>query len=327
MKLLAALLVALAIVHARAAEPAPLKLTQTIPLPDVTGRFDHFAVDVRGRQLFVAALGNNSLEIIGLDAGARITSVTGLEKPTCVLFLPDPGRILVANADEGSVRVYDAVTYRPVKRLGSLDDADNLRLDAKAGHIYAGYGAGALGLIDAKTLRQFGAIRLAAHPESFQLEQQGPRLFVNVPQSNHVAVIDRAKQTVIATWPLKPFQQHFPMALDEANKRLFIGCRQPARLVVLDTATGKPVADLPIAGDTDDLFYDAKLKRIYISCGEGFIDVIEQRTADTYKPLVRLSTAPGARTSYFSHELNEYYVALPDQTDRAAEIRVYQPQK
>ena len=126
---------------------------------------------------------------------------------------------------------------------------------------------------------------------------------------------------------MEKFQANFPMALDEASPRLFIGCRNPPRLVVMDTANGKPVTDLAIAGDTDDLFYDAALKRLYVTCGEGFIDVIDQRDADTYKLRERIPTSPGARTSFFSPELKEFYLAAPQREKHPAEIRVFQAGK
>jgi len=175
-------------------------------------------------------------------------------------------------------------------------------------------------------MKSTSSIKLAAHPESFQLEAQGNRIFVNVPGAKQVAVIDRARSTVLATWPMTQFTANFPLALDEANGRLFVGCRQPARLVVVDTATGKPVTDLAISGDTDDLFYDARRKRLYLSCGAGYVDVIEQRGADTYLLRERIPTRAGARTSFFSADLNEFYLAVPLQDRHEAEIRVFQPQ-
>ena len=307
-----------------AQEAAPLKLTKTISLPGVKGRFDHFAVDAQGNRLFVAALGNNSLEVIDLAAGKPLKSIASLHNPTGVLYLPLQNQIAVANGDDGTFKLFDGVSYSLVKSLRSLDDADNMRFDPKTKLIYVGYGDGALGIIDSATMKQTGSIKLAAHPESFQLEQNGSRIFVNLPDAKQVAVIDREKQTVTATWRMTKFQANFPMALDEANHRLFVGCRKPPRLVVLDTANGKPVTDLAIAGDTDDLFYDAARKRLYVSCGEGFIDVIDQRDADTYKLRERIPTSPGARTSFFSAELNEFYLAVPQREKQPAEIRVFQ---
>ena len=142
--------------------------------------------------------------------------------------------------------------------------------------------------------------------ESMPLKKQGPRIFVNLPDAKQVAVVDREQRSVLETWPMQKFQANFPMALDENNHRLFIGCRKPPRLVIFDTENGKPVADLAISGDTDDLFHDAKRKRIYISCGEGFIDVIDQSSANQYQRMAKISTATGARTSFFSSDLDRY---------------------
>ncbi len=306
--------------------PAALKLIQTIPLPGVTGRFDHFAVDAKGHRLFVAALGNNTLEVLDVAAGQRLQSIGALHKPTGVLYLASSNRIAVANGNDGTLKTFDGASYELLKSLSGLDDADNVRFDAKAGTIYVGYGAGALAVLDAATMNLTGTIKLPAHPESFQLEAQGPRIFVNVPDAKQIVAIDRQKQSVTATWSMKEFQANFPMALDEANHRLFIGCRQPPRLVVFDTTTRKAIADVAISGDTDDLFYDAARKRLYLSCGEGFIDVVAQRDADHYEPLERIPTASGARTSFYSPALDRFWLAVPQRGRQSAEIRTYQPE-
>jgi DNA-binding beta-propeller fold protein YncE len=309
-----------------AAQPAALKLIQTVPLPGVTGRFDHFAIDAKGHRLFVAALGNNTLEVLDIAAGKHLKSIAGLHKPTGVVYLASSSRFGVANGDDGTFKVFDGASYDVVKSLGSLDDADNVRFDPKAGTIYVGYGAGAMAVIDAAAMKQTGSIKLPAHPESFQLESQGLRIFVNVPDAQQIAVIDRRKQSVTATWPMTEFQANFPMALDEANHRLFIGCRKPARLVVLDTTTAKPVTTIAISEDTDDLFYDATRKRLYVSCGEGYLDVVAQRDADHYERIERVATAPGARTCFYSPGLERLWLAVPQRGGQQAEIRTYQPQ-
>jgi hypothetical protein len=309
-----------------AAETVPLKLIHSIPLPGVRGRFDHFAIDTTGNRLFVAALGNNTLEVIDLAAGKRIQSLSGMSKPTGVLYLPEPNQILVANGDSGILKFLDAATYKVSQNLKDLPDADNLRFDSAIKLAWLGYGNGAMALIDPAAHNLLATVRLSAHPESFQLEKQGPRIFINVPDAKRVTVIDREKRSVTATWPMEKFQANFPMALDEPNQRLFIGCRKPARLLILDTATGNPVADLEISGDTDDLFFDPKRKRLYISCGEGFIDIVEQASADSYKRLTQASTEVGARTSFFSPDLDRYYLAVPARGNQNAEIRVYQPE-
>jgi YVTN family beta-propeller protein len=303
----------------------PLRQVQTIDLPNVEGRFDHFAVDLKHNRLYLAALGNNSLEVIDTAAGKDIQSIKGLRKPQGVAFIPDTNQIAVANGDDGTLRFYDASTLQPSAKIDQLDDADNVRYDAKSRRLYVGYGDGALAVIDtaATPPRKLADIKLDAHPESFQLEHDGPRIFVNLPEAKHVAVIDRDKSAVIAKWPLTEAKSNFPMALDEPNHRLFVGCRNPAKLLVLDSTTGKPVASLPCAGDTDDLFYDPATHHIYLTGGEGAISTFAQSTPDAYTPAGTLPTAPGARTSFFIADTATLYVAVPHRGAQNAELRVF----
>lgn len=310
----------------RAVETPLLRLTHTIPLPGVAGRFDHFACDATMHRLVVAALGNDTAEVLDLSNYSRLKTIPSLSKPTGVLILAEPKRVFIANGNEGALRAFDAVSYVPILRVGELDDADNTRYDAVAKRIYVGFGDGALGVVDPSPGRLLDRIPLAGHPESFQLESKGPRIFVNVPDAKQVAVVDREKKAVVAMWPLEKWRGNFPMVLDEANHRLFVGCRSPARLVVLDTANGAVVADLEISGDTDDVFYDAKRQRIYASCGAGFLDVIQRRAGDHYERIARVPTRDGARTGFFSPELDQFYLAVPKRAGSDAEIRVYQPQ-
>jgi len=307
------------------AEGTSLKLIKTIPLPEVKGRIDHLAIDVKGKRLFVAALGNNSVEVLDLNAGTKRRSIAGCSKPQGLVYLPKPNLLFVANGGDGRVRIYDGASFNPIVTVGGLEDADNLRYDAKLDRVYVGYGDGGIGVINPVTGVLTVRIPLQGHPESFQIEQDGNYLFANVPDAQQIVVIDRQLRSVVETWPLKDFRANFPMALDEGDHRVFVGCRNPARLVVLDAKDGKRIADLPLSGDTDDLFYDGARRRIYASCGEGFIDVIGQRDVDDYQPLEKISTARGARTGLFSLDLNQLYLAVPRLGERPAAIRVYQP--
>jgi YVTN family beta-propeller protein len=307
-----------------ASRAEPLKLAQTIPLPGVKGRFDHFSIDSNGKRLFVAALGNNTVEVIDLAEGKRIHTISGMSKPQGILFLADHNELFVANGGDGTLKVLDGTDFKVKHKLTEMPDVDNLRLDPHTGEVWAGYGDGALARILVGSHE--GTIKLAGHPESFQLDKRGWRVFVNVPDAKQIAVVDTKKDSVVTTWPMQNFQANFPMALDEPNHRLFVGCRKPARLVIFDTEAGKPVADLAICGDTDDLFYDAKRKRIYISCGEGFIDVVEQSSADNYQRIAKIPTASGARTCFFSPDQDRLYLAVPERGNQKAEILVFQPE-
>ena len=186
-----------------------------------------------------------------------------------------------------------------------------------------GFGNGGLGIINSADGKQVGSIKLAAHPEAFELEKNGKRIFVNVPNSRHVAVIDRDQGKVVATWNTDLAFGNFPMALDEANHRLFIGCRIPSKLVVLNTDSGDIVAKIDISGDADEVFYDGKRHRIYAICGSGKIDIIEQTDPNTYKALTKVNTADGARTGLFVPERDTLFVAVPHHGSQKAEIRAY----
>jgi YVTN family beta-propeller protein len=305
----------------------PLRLVETIPLPGVAGRMDHLAADLDGQRLFVAALGNNTLEVVDLAAHKVVHSIGGLHEPQGVAFLKDHSLLAVANGEDGVCQFFDAKSFQLIDTVNFQADADNVRYAPTDQRVYVGFGNGALGTIDAKGLKRLTEIKLSAHPESFQLERKGTRIFVNLPAARQIAVLDRKQSAVVATWSLDKTQANFPMSLDEENHRLFIGCRNPAEVLVYDTESGKIATRFACAGDTDDLFYDQRTKRLYVSGGEGFITIHQQQGADQYTQLAKISTAAGARTALFVPELSRLYLAVPHRSSQAAELRVYEVEK
>jgi len=307
----------------RPAPPVGMHLVQSIPLPGVEGRIDHMAVDVPGGRLFVAALGNNTVEVVDLQQGKRVHRISDLHEPQGVIFAPDHQRLFVANGEGGSVGIYDGVAYGKLGAISLSGDADNVRYDAAAGHLYVGYGKGGLAVVDVADGTEVGAIRLGGHPESFQLEHGGNRIFVNVPAEGQVAVVNRDTDAVVATWPLEGVRANFPMALDETEHRVFIGCRDPSRLLVYDTEAGREVERLAVDGDPDDVFLDTARKKVYVSCGAGYLDVFKRVPPDSCSLAARVPTAPGARTCLYVPELDRLYLAVPHRGAQRAEIRVY----
>jgi DNA-binding beta-propeller fold protein YncE len=312
-----------------------LNLIQTIVIPNVNGRIDHMAIDIRGQRLFIAELGNNSLDIIDLKASKRVHSISNndrlLNEPQSVVYIPELNRIFVSNGQDGSVDVFDAKSFSFIKKINlPSNDADNMRYDSNSKLLYVGYGQGSLSIINATNYNIVGNIPLNGHPESFQIEKgaqatgQRQRIFVNVPQSNSVAIVDSQKDIVSKTWTITNAQNNFPMALDEANHRLFVVTRDPPKLIVFDTNSGKVVSVLDVANDADDIFYDATKKRIYVSCGEGFINVFQQRDANHYHMVANLLTAQGARTSLLVPELHSFYLVVPHIGNQESKILVYQ---
>src|SRR5213596_262105 len=305
------------------AEQEAINLKQTIALPGVEGRIDHFALDPSGERLFVCALGNNTVEVMDLRKGERIRSITGLGAPQGIIYIHELDRLFVANDKGGIFKIYDGKSFQQISELNFEDDADNVRYDDSTRKIYVGFGSGGIAVVNAPDGKQIGSIKLSAHPEAFELEKNGKRIFVNVPNSRHVAVIDREKGEVVTTWKTDLAFGNFPVALDEANHRLFVGCRLPSKLVILNTESGEVAAKIDISGDPDDLFYDAKRHRIYAICGAGKIDIIEQTDPNIYAASAKVNTADGARTGLFVPERDTVFVAVPHRGSQQAEIRCY----
>src|SRR5437763_991866 len=305
------------------AEQKTFKLKQTIPLPGVEGRIDHLALDAASDRLFVCALGNNTVEVLDLRKGERIHSITGLGAPQGIAYIPELDRIFVANDKGGVCKIYGGKSFQQISELNFKDDADNVRYDDATKKIYVGFGSGGIAIVNAADGKQIGSIKLSAHPEAFELEKNGKRIFVNVPNSRHVAMIDREKGVVVATWKTDLAFGNFPMALDEANHRLFVGCRLPSKLVVLNTKSSNIVAKIDISGDPDEGFYHSKRHCIYAICGAGKIDIIEQTDPDTYRISTKVDTAAGARTGLFVSKHDALFVAVPHRGSQKAEVRAY----
>lgn len=307
--------------YACAGADSVLHLMGAIPLGRVEGRIDHMAATPDGHWLWVAALGSNRLLKIDTQAAQVIAAIKVME-PQGVCYLPKSGDVAVASGHDGNLQFYTD-KLAPLGLVRGLDDADNVRYDADANLVYAGYGQGALAVIDPETYVQTARIPLDGHPESFQLETLGTRVFINVPSAGEIKVFDRANRVLLAEWKLKDSAGNFPMALDGADKRLFIGTRKPPGMLVIETEAGKEIAMLSACGDTDDLFFEASSKLIYLSGGQGCVSVLRQTDSVTYDRLDTISTFPGARTSLLVPGAHRLYVAVPRSGAQPAEIMVF----
>jgi DNA-binding beta-propeller fold protein YncE len=300
-----------------------LTLKQTIPLAQIQGGFNHMSVDSGRSLLFATAPANNSLEIIDLKAGKSVRSIGG-ETPAAVRFAPEFNQLYVTRGE--SVYIYDGKSFDVVTKVDLQCRLDELQYDPASKQLFVGCmtdGKTAIKVISIPDGKPLGEIKLPARPQGFVLELKGKRIFANMASLNKVAVIDREKRTLSTTWTVKEAGGNYPIALDEFRHRLFVGCRTPARVVVFDSNTGKPLASVGIAGGADDMFYDSVLQLVYVSCGEGSLDIVTQGNGDAYKFNSRLETASGARNSAFSSELSSIFVAVPQRGKEPAEIRVF----
>jgi DNA-binding beta-propeller fold protein YncE len=302
---------------------APGQLAQTIPLPGLRGRIDHMAVDTAGKRLFAAAVGNNTLEIVDLKRGRIIHSIRNLSEPQGVAYAPKSNRIYVAGGGDGWIRIIDGASYALIKTLDMHSDADNLRYDSVANRMYVGYGGGGIAAIDADSEKVIFNINLPAHPEAFAVDVRGRRVFANLPDAGEIALLDLEKKIVISHWPLGNLKANFPIAFDAAHRRLVAGFRNPPVMAVFDAETGKKIFQTDIDVDADDIHLDAAGRRVFISCGSGWLDVFSQKDGDHYARVKRMATARGARTSLWVPGWNRLYVAAPAGGGKRAEIRVY----
>jgi DNA-binding beta-propeller fold protein YncE len=347
-------LAALAVAQTAAPKPKPvpvLTLSGSIPLAHIRGRMDHVSVDVPGRRLFAAAFDNHTLEIIDLAAGRRVRTLR-LDEPQQSYFVPAVNRLFVASSGDGTVKIFDGRTFALVRTVHLSSDADNMRYDAVRKHVLVDYGGekylfgevaarngakdGAVAVLDLKG-NILGRIHVGGHPEALQLEEKtGNRVFINDPDKHEIVVADLSSYKVLARW--KAGCENYPMALDEAHRRVFIFCRDRGYVAVFDTRSGKKVASVQTPGaSSDDMFWDAGRNRLYVlartlvrgksphAAGPGIVDVIREEDPDHYRMIAAVETGFGAQTGMFVPQWETLFVAARQQPGgRSAEILEYE---
>ena len=305
------------------AAPA-LALLATIALPGVQGRIDHLSLDAHHSRIWIAALGNNTIEAVDLRTLKRSRTLQGFEEPQGVLYAPKEDLLVVSNAGNGRVDVFQGPRLQPTTRLHFRQDADNLRLDPVTDEILVGYGEGGIAILDGKTAVQRRNIALTAHPEAFQLIPQDRTLYINLPDAGEIDVADPDRMQVVARWKNPDgLSANYAMTVDPAHERLFVAYRKPSVLAVFDAKSGKLLSKLELSADCDDLYLDAARKRVYAICGAGFVDVVDVSTVGHEHRLSKIETASGARTGLFMRETSRLYVAAPARDGIGARLLVY----
>jgi hypothetical protein len=307
----------------------PLQLYEQVPLPGLAGRIDHFTADKKRRRVIFSALGNNSVEVVDAFAGAPIRSIKeGLSEPQGVLFIDGLNKLFVANAGNGKVMIFNGDSFKLEKTIEVGDDPDNLRYHEATKRVIVGYGSdgGAFATFDAATGERVGKdLKIDGHPESFEIEQKGNRIFVNVPDARAIEVVDR-NTGAVAKWPLTGVRGNYAMALNEDDHRLFVSTRKIPMFLVFDTESGREVARMPAVGSCDDVSYDALRKRAYVIGAQGFISVFQQKDPEHYELLANVPSAVGVRTGYFFVRRDRLYVGVPARGNEPAQLWTYEAQ-
>ena len=330
--LIICLLAFLAAFTLRAQGNQPLKLVQKITMPGVHGSLDHVAVDVKGKRLFIPANdeNQNTIEVIDLKAGRRISSIPGQSHPQGTFYSSTFNRLYTANGTDGTCKIFRGDTFKlitslPLGPVGT--NANQVGYDPDTKYLYVGTGdrnSGSLAIVDTSSNQHIGDIKTEARPGWITFEKSGPRIFTNLTGSTNLAVMDKNKREVIATWPVAGAKNNGPLALDESHHRLFLGTREPPMLIVFDTESGKQITQLDSVPTIDGLWYDSARKRIYAT-GDGAIAVYEQKNADDYTPMIKVTMERNAQPSIWVPQFNRLYISIPQEGDRDAEVLVYEP--
>ena len=299
-----------------------LKIHTIIPLPNVRRRIDHLDINLENEVIYVAALGNNTVEIVALKEGKDIHSIGALNEPQGVCYIPGKHELFIANGGRGDGDFFDASTFKKTGSVHLPSDADDVRYDRVHAKIYVGYGDGGIAEIDANTRLQTGNVSLPAHPEGFQLDLPGNAILVNVPEKNMIGIIDLTRLQLIHKWTRSAPTANFPMAFDNKQRYAFIGYRRPAKLIVIDAKSGNSISSNDMVDDADDLYFDNEKKRVYVSGGGGFINIFQQ-DGSLFKQVANIPTRSGARTSLFIAELKMFVVAEPAAGGKPAQLLVY----
>ena len=300
-----------------------LQLSKKIQLPNVKGRIDHLDINLKEQIIYIAALGNNSVEAVDLKSGKVVHSISSLDEPQGVCYVPQKHEIFVANGGNGDCNFFNASSFEKTATIHLSSDADDVRYDSVNSKIYVGYGQGGIAVIDANTHKQTGDVKLPAHPEGFQIDNTANIILVNVPDKNMIGVIDLKQLKLINKWTFDSPTANFPIALDTKQHYAFIGYRHPAKLVVLDERTGKEISTNNMVSDVDDLYFDNEKKRVYISGGGGFINIFKQDGANTFKQIANIPTRNGARTSLFIQQLKIFVLAERAESGNTAQLIIY----
>jgi DNA-binding beta-propeller fold protein YncE len=319
-----------------AADKAPLRLVDTIPMPGIDGDFDHFSVDVKGNRLFLAAEEHHTIEVFDLHSGKMVHSITGFDTPHSIVYVPTVNRLFVIDGGKGgSCQVLDATTYKVQKSIKLSDDADAVVFDSANHLLYVGNGGKDAGndyslvtVIDTDKAEKVGAIKLpSTNLEAMALQKQGSLLYVNMRDKSQIGVVDRKTGTLVSTWQLNKVAHNTPMVLDESNQRLFIAGRKPGVFGVVDTVSGKEIATLPAADGVDDMAFDPATKMIYLACAEGYVNVFHQVDADHYEVAGKVATGNRAKIGILVPELGRYYVVSSSKAAVPARLFIFDVEK
>jgi DNA-binding beta-propeller fold protein YncE len=335
LRLLAFFITALPLIAASDAfaQGSSVKLIKSVDLPGYTGDFDHFAVDYDRNRLLLAAEDHGTLEIFDLNNLNHLNSIAGFGNPHSILVRKGIPTVFITDSEKQGPTIRSADTYAKKQSVALTPGSDTAKYDASSNILYVVTGGkdvdmktANLEAVNPDTGAKLGSITFSDnHVEAMAFVDGDPRLFINLAQTNKIAVVDRKAMKVLATWPVPPAKQNAMVAFDPSQHRLYIVCRDPGMVVVMNSDTGAVVATQPAPLRADEVQYDAAAHRLYVPGGEGYMGIYDTSDLDHLKLLEKVTTAPGAKTGLLLPASHRLFLAVsPGETKSMAKVLTYE---
>ena len=316
-----------------AQEASSVKLIRSVELPGYSGDFDHFAVDYDRNRLLLAAEDHGTLEVFDLKTSAHLRTVEGFGNPHSILVRKGSPTVLITDSEKEGATLRDAETYDRKKSVVLTPGSDTSKYDAAANVLFVVTGGkdvdmktANLEAVNPDTGAKLGSITFQDnHVEAMTFDENDPRLFINLTQTNKIAVVDRKSLRLIATWQVTPAKQNAMVAFDAAQHRLYVVCRDPGMVVAMNSDNGTIVDTLPAPLRSDEVQYDHEKHRLYVPGGEGYMGIYDTSNADHLKLIEKVNTAPGAKTGLLVAPMHRLFLAVsPGESKATAKVLTYE---
>ena len=327
------MLVTVLSVAATGTQESSVRLIKSVDLPGYSGDFDHFAADYDRNRLLLAAEDHGTLEVFDLKTSAHLRTVSGFGNPHSILVRKGVPTVFITDSTEKNATIRDATTYVKKQKVDLTPGSDTAKYDAASNTLYVVTGGkdvdmktASLEAVNPDTGAKLGSITFPDnHVEAMAFVDSDPRIFINLTQTNKLAVVDRKTMKLIATWPVPPAQQNAMVAFDPAQHRLYVVCRSPGMVVAMNSDTGAVVGTQPAPLRADEVQYDEGKHRLYVPGGEGYMGIYDTSDPNKLKIVEKVTTAPGAKTALLIPAMHRLFLAVsPGDTKAMAKVFTYE---
>jgi YVTN family beta-propeller protein len=284
------------------------QITKKIPIPG-QGSWDYLTVDEGARRLYVSH--GTQVEVLDLDSGAIVGKIENTQGVHGIAIAPDLGRGFVSDGQSSTVTIFDLKTLKMIADVPTGKKPDAIIYDPATSRVFAfNGGSNSATVIEAKDGKVAGTIDLGGGPEFAAADGNG-YVYNNLEDESLVLKINSRTLKVEQRWPTAPCASPSSMAIDAANRRLFLGCRSKV-MAVMNADTGQVITALPIGDHVDATAFDVETRLIFNSNGEGTVTVIRQDSPDKYSVVETVETLPRAKTSALDPKTHRLFLSTAE---------------